>query len=352
MILKGQQGGWLPNFPCWNNYTAAMIGDHVTAFIASAYNRGIRNYDVHAAYPLMRTNAFESPKNFYDYKNGLGRRALTSYLKYGFIPMEDSVQEAFHKKEQVSRTLEYAFDDYALSTIAKALGKKDDYQKLYQRSLNYKNVFDKSVGMVRGRYSNGKWFESFHADERESYITEGTPRQYSFYVPHDIAGLTQLMGGKKSLENALGNLFIKNEYWHGNEPGHQIPFMYNYTNTPWKTQQQVRKILNEEYSDGPGGLSGNDDAGQMSAWYVFAAMGFYPVNPVSTEYALCSPLFDRIKLKVSNGKTFEIIVHKSSNHAIFIQKSTWNGKPFNKYFITHKMIVEAGKLELWLTNQP
>ena len=351
MILKGQQGGWLPIFPCWNNYTAAMIGDHVTAFIASAYNKGIRNYDVDAAYALMRKNAFETPENFEDYKNGLGRRALTSYLKYGFIPMDDSVQEAFHKKEQVSRTLEYAFDDYALSTIAKSLGEKNEYQKLHQRSLNYKNVFDRSVGMVRGRYANGKWFESFHVDERESYITEGTPRQYTFYVPHDVTGLTQLMGGKKSLENALDSLFIKNEYWHGNEPGHQIPFMYNYTNAPWKTQQQVRKILSEEYSDGPGGLSGNDDAGQMSAWYVFASIGFYPVNPVSTEYALCSPMFDRINMKLSNGKTFAIIVRKSSDNSVFIKKSTWNGKPFNKYFITHRMITAGGELELWLTDQ-
>jgi predicted alpha-1,2-mannosidase len=351
MILKGQQGGWLPIFPCWNNYTAAMIGDHVTAFIVSAYNKGIRNYDVNAAYSLMRKNAFETPKNFEDYKNGLGRRALTSYMKHGFIPIEDSVQEAFHKKEQVSRTLEYAFDDYALSTIAKALGKKDDYQKLHQRSLNYKNVFDKSVGLFRGRYSNDKWFESFHADERETYITEGTPRQYTFYVPHDVTGLTQLMGGKKILENALDSLFVKNEYWHGNEPGHQIPFMYNYTNAPWKTQEQARKILSEEYSDGPGGLSGNDDAGQMSAWYVFSAMGFYPVNPVSTEYALCSPLFDKIKLKVNQEKTLEIITHKQSRNSIFIHRSTWNGKPFNKYFITQKMIVGGGKLELWLVDQ-
>lgn len=351
MILKGQQGGWLPIFPCWNNYTAAMIGDHATAFIASAYNKGIRNYDINAAYALMQKNAFETPKNFEDYKNGLGRRALSSYLKYGYIPMEDSVQEAFHKKEQVSRTLEYAFDDYALSTVAKALGKKDDYEKLYQRSLNYKNVFDPLSGMVRGRYTNGKWFESFHPDERESYITEGTPRQYSFYVPHDVAGLIQLRGGKKSLENALDSLFMKNEYWHGNEPGHQIPFMYNYTNAPWKSQQQVRKILSEEYSDGPGGLSGNDDAGQMSAWHVFAAMGFYPVNPVSTEYALCSPLFDKVKLKLNNGKTFEIIVHKSSDNSMLIQKTKWNGKPFNKYFISHEMIIEGGKLELWLDDQ-
>ncbi|MGZ3955083.1 MAG: GH92 family glycosyl hydrolase [Flavisolibacter sp.] len=352
MILKGQQGGWLPIFPCWNNYTAAMIGDHVTAFIASAYNKGIRNYNLNAAYALMRKNAFETPRNFDDYKDGLGRRALTSYLKYGFIPLEDSVPFAFHKKEQVSRTLEYAFDDYALSTIAKALGEKVDYHLLRQRSLNYRNVFNTSVKMVRGRFANGTWASSFHADERESYITEGTPRQYTFYVPHDVKGLIHLMGGTKSFETALDSLFLKNEYWHGNEPGHQIPFLYDYTDAPWKTQQQVRKILNEEYSDGAGGLSGNDDAGQMSAWYVFAALGFYPVNPVSDEYLISSPLFDKTSINVGGQKPFEIIVHKTSKDAIFIQKMKWNNEDYNKYSIKYSMIVHGGLLEIWLDERP
>jgi predicted alpha-1,2-mannosidase len=352
MILKGEQGGWLPIFPCWNNYTAAMIGDHVTAFIASAYNKGIRGYDVNMAYALMGQNAFETAKDFNGYKSGMGRRALTSYLKYGFIPMEDSVPEAFHKKEQVSRTLEYAFDDYALSVVAKGLNETDDYKKLYQRSFNYKNVFDQSVGMVRGKYENGKWFESFHPDMREVYITEGTPRQYTLYVPQDVPGLAKLMGGTKFLENSLDSLFAKNEYWHGNEPGHQIPFMYNYTASFWKTQSEVRKILNEEYRDGPGGLSGNDDAGQMSAWYVFAAMGFYPLNPVSGEYLLCSPLFDKVSIQLPGKKKFEIICHKASTNAKFISKAMLNGNVYNKNFITHKQIVQGGKLELWLVESP
>ncbi|MFC0772907.1 GH92 family glycosyl hydrolase [Terrimonas alba] len=352
LILKGEQGGWLPIFPCWNSYTAAMIGDHVTAFIASAYNKGIRNFDVNAAYVLMRKNAFETAKTYEEYKNGMGRRALTSYLKYGFIPMEDSVPEAFHKKEQVSRTLEYAFDDYALSIVAKGLNKTDDYKKLQQRSFNYKKVFDPSVDMMRGRYSNGKWFESFNADKREVYITEGTPRQYTFYVPHDGPGLARLMGGTKQLENALDSLFAKNEYWHGNEPGHQVPFMYNYTASPWKTQKEVRKILREEYSDGPGGLSGNDDAGQMSAWYVFAAMGFYPVDPVSNNYLLCSPIFDKVRLQLQGRKTFELRTHKTSSTAYYIKQVKWNGKPYNGNYITFSMIMQGGKLELWLTDQP
>ncbi len=351
IILKGQQGGWLPIFPCWNSYTAAMIGDHATAFIASAYNNGIRNYDVQAAYQLMRKNAFENA-NAKDYKNGMGRRALPSYLKYGFIPMEDSVPEAFHKKEQVSRTLEYAFDDYALSLVAKGLNKTADYKILQQRSLNYKNVFDKSVAMVRGRNANGEWYPSFHPDLRESYITEGTPRQYTFYVPQDVPGLARLMGGTKQLENALDSLFIKNEYWHGNEPGHQIPFMYNYTAAPWKTQKMVHNILREEYSDGAGGLSGNDDAGQMSAWYVFAAMGFYPLNPVSGEYQLCSPLFDETTIQLSNGKRLQIISRRKSKDAIYIGRVKLNGKLYDKKMIRYSDIMKGGLLEMELLRAP
>lgn len=352
LILKGEQGGWLPIFPCWNSYTAAMIGDHSTAFIASAYAKGIRGYNTEAAYKLMRQNAFTTPKDFSVYVNGMGRRALTSYLKYGFIPMEDSVQEAFHKKEQVSRTLEYAYDDYALSIVAKGLKKKDDYQMLHQRSFNYRNVFDTTVKMVRGRYSNGNWYESFHADKRESYITEGTPRHYTFYVPQDIPGLAKLMGGTKQLENALDSLFAKDEYWHGNEPGHQIPFLYNYTSSPWKTQQVVKKILTEEYSNGAGGLSGNDDAGQMSAWYVFAAIGFYPVDPVSNNYQLCTPLFDEVVIRVTANKTIKLITHKSSAKASYISNVKWNGKLYNKNYITYKMLHQGGTLDIYLQNQP
>ncbi|HEX8316491.1 MAG TPA: GH92 family glycosyl hydrolase, partial [Flavisolibacter sp.] len=351
LILKGQQGGWLPIFPCWNSYTAAMIGDHATAFIASAYSKGIRGYDVKEAYRLMRQNAFVTASSK-DYVNGMGRRALPSYLKYGYIPMEDSVQEAFHKKEQVSRTLEYAYDDYALSVVAKSLKKTDDHKKLQQRSLNYKNIFDPSVGMMRGRHADGRWAASFNPDIREAYITEGTPRQYSFYVPHDVPGLAKLMGGSKTLEHALDSLFLKNEYWHGNEPGHQIPFLYNYTASLWKMQKEVRKILNEEYSDGPGGLSGNDDAGQMSAWYVFAAMGFYPVNPVSGEYQLSSPLFDKITLQLPAGKKLEIVCHKKSSHAVYMTAVKWNGKPYNKNFIRYADLMKGGRLEIELREQP
>jgi predicted alpha-1,2-mannosidase len=351
MILKGQQGGWLPIFPCWNSYTAAMVGDHVSAFIASSWAKGIRDYDVEAAYRLMRQNAFDTPSNE-DYINGKGRRALSSYLQYGYIPMEDSVPEAFHKKEQVSRTLEYAFDDYALSVMAKGLNKTADYTALRKRAFNYWNVFDTTVGLVRGKYIDGHWYQPYNADKREPYITEGTPRQYTFYVPQDVNGLAGLMGGAKALENALDTLFASNEYWHGNEPGHQIPFMYNYTASPWKTQQVVRNILKEEYSDGPGGLSGNDDAGQMSAWYVFAAIGLYPVDPISGEHILCSPIFEKVILQLPGNKKLQIVCHNKTATAGYIQQVRLNGKTYQKNFIKYADLMKGGVLDLYLQEQP
>ncbi|WP_343700934.1 GH92 family glycosyl hydrolase [Chitinophaga sp.] len=346
MILKGEQGGWLPIFPCWNNYTAAMIGDHVTAFIASAWNKNIRGYDAEKAYALMRRNAF-NPAPAEDYKNGKGRRALDSYLQYGYVPLEDGVPDAFHKNEQVSRTLEYAYDDYALSIVAAGLGKKADQQALAKRAQNYRNIFDRRQGLMNGRSATGSFYTPFHPDKKLSFITEGTPRQYTFYVPHDIKGLQALMGGEKAFENALDSLFLKNEYWHGNEPGHHIPFLYNYTASPYKTQRVVKRILEEEYSNGTGGLSGNDDAGQMSAWYVFAAMGLYPVDPVSGEYQLCTPLFERIRLKLPNGKTMEITVKGGGDH---IRSIRINGRTHAGMSITHAMLTAGGKMEITTGN--
>ncbi|MFT4156103.1 GH92 family glycosyl hydrolase [Parafilimonas sp.] len=351
LIWKGQQGGWLPIFPCWNSYTAAMTGDHSAAFIASAYTKNIRNYDAPEAYRLMRQNAF-TVADEKDYADGKGRRALASYLKYGYIPIEDSVPLAFHKKEQVSRTLEYAYDDYTLSVMAKALGKKDDYAALYKRAFNYKNVFDPNHKLVNGRYADGSWYKGFNADVRPFFITEGTPRQYTFYVPQDVPGLAGLMGGRKALENALDSLFLKGEYWHGNEPGHQIPFMYNYTASPWKTQKAVRQILNDEYSDGPGGLSGNDDAGQMSAWYVFAAIGFYPLDPVSGNYLMCSPLFDSVAIRLPGNKMFKIICHKANDAALYISRAELNGTGYTNNYLQHKDIINGGELHIWLQSKP
>lgn len=266
--------------------------------------------------------------------------------------MEDSIPNAFHKKEQVSRTLEYAYDDYALATIAKDLGKKADYETLIKRAFNYKNVFNPEEKMVRGRYANGEWYKPFYADHREPYITEGTPRQYTFYVPQDVPGLAKLMGGRKALENHLDSIFAKNEYWHGNEPGHQIPFMYNYTAAPWKAQKHVKNILDNEYSDGPGGLSGNDDAGQMSAWYVFASLGIYPLDPVSGFYMLSAPQFENTTVTLTNGKNIQLIAHRKTKKSSFISSVKVDGKPYTKTYINHATLVKDAKIEFYLTDQP
>ena len=352
LILKGQQGGWLPIFPCWNSYTSEMVGDHCSSVIASAYLKGIGRFNAGEAYRLIRQNAFDTPASKDDYMEGKGRRALNSYLKYHYIPVEDSVPDAFHKKEQVSRTLEYAYDDYAVAMMAKKLGKAADYKQLIKRAGYYSNVFDKGTGMVRGRHADGTWVSPYAPDNKAYYITEGTPRQYTFYVPQDVPGLARLMGGAGGLENALDSIFAKNEYWHGNEPGHQIPFMYNFTASPWKTQREVRHILATEYGDGPGGLSGNDDAGQMSAWYMFGAMGLYPLNPVSGQYLLSSPIFDKITIRLGNGKIVEVVTHKTSKTAQYIHAVKWNRQVFNNNYITYDTIVKGGRLDIYLQEQP
>jgi len=352
LMTMGDQGGWLPIFPCWDNYTSEMVGDHTSSVITSAYLKGISKDNVQNAYRLMRQNAFDQPKNWKDYVDGKGRRALDSYLKYGYIPLEDSVKEAFHKMEQVSRSLEYNYDDFALSQMAKKLGKTDDYNTLTKRAMYYKNLFDPSVGFVRGRMRDGTFTKHFNPDSTQTYITEGTPRQYTFYVPQDVPGLAKLMGGRDKLESALDDLFAKNEYWHGNEPGHQIPFMYNFTAQPWKTQKAVRTILYGEYSNGPGGLGGNDDAGQMSAWYMFASMGFYPLNPISGQFLLCSPIFDNVTINLTNGKKLQVVTHKKSKNSMYINVVKWNGQAYSKNYITYANIMKGGTLDIYLQDEP
>jgi len=351
-ITKAEQGGWLPIFPCWNSYTAAMIGDHVTSCITDAYLKGIQGIDIEKGYRYMLKNAMETPAKFEDYKNGMGRRALTSYLKYCYIPDEDSVNEAHHKMEQVSRTLEYAYDDFVLAQLALKLNKKEDYTKLMKRATNYKNVFDTKIGFVRGRHANGEWVSNFTANKKMYYITEGTPWQYLWYAPHDVHGLISLLGGRDKFVQKLDTLFEKGLYWHGNEPGHQIPYLYNYAGSAWKSQQVIHQILKEEYSTGAGGLSGNEDCGQMSAWYIFSSMGFYPVCPGVPQYVIGSPSFSSVKIHLENGKTFTIKAENYDENAIYIQSATLNHKAYNKTYINHSDIQDGTVLILKMGDKP
>ena len=389
LVNMYKEGGWMPIFPCWNSYTAAMIGDHSGVALADAYVKGIRSFDAKTAYEGMRKNAFESPKTFEEYKNGMGRRALNSYLKYGYIPMEDSVKEAFHTNEQTSRTLEYAFDDFAVAQLAKALAEscsveaKDgsytrqslttDYAELMRRSENWRNVINPKTGWADGRHQNGKWEDNTDLVHRKSYITEGATCHYTWYVPQNIQGLFNVIN--KSVDKAakclnrnvqgisqsdtmsavvsrLDKMFDEGLYWHGNEPCHQVAYLYDAAGAPWKTQQRIHHILNTEYNDTPGGLSGNDDAGQMSAWYVFSAIGFYPVCPSTPYYYIGTPSFDKVTFNLENGKKFEIQAHGVGDKAFYIQKTLLNGKPMSGYQLSHDDILKGGNLEFWMGERP
>ena len=346
LIFKAEQGGWLPIFPMWNSYTSAMIGDHSTAIIADALAKGFE-FDAEKAYNYMRKNAFETPGDLDEYIDGKGRRALDSYLQFGYIPIEDEVPHAFHRREQVSRTLEYAYNDWAVAQVAQKLGKTDDYNELMARSLNYTYVFDPEKGWVCGRYGDGTFTHEFDADGDMFYITEGTPKHYTWYVPHDVEGLMDLMGGEELFAQKLNALIDNKEYWHGNEPSHQIPYLFNYVGQWQKTQQTVKHILQTEYSTGPGGLSGNDDAGQMSAWYVFGAAGFYPVCPGSNEYQLSSPTFEKVTFNLEKkyypGKNFVLEATPENQYGIFSTVKL-NGKEINPV-INHEDLKKGGKLE-------
>lgn len=352
LVKKAEQGTWLPIFPCWNNYTAAMIGDHATAAIGDAYIKGIKGFDIKTAYQFMRKNAFEVNADQKSYEEGKGRRALASYLQYNYIPLEDSVWQAFHKREQVSRTLEYAYDDFVLAQVAEKLGEKADYETLMKRSKNYQNVIDPKTGYARGRYANGTWIKNFEPfAQRSSFITEGSPAQYTFYVPQDVDGLIKHIGGEKRFIEKLDTLFDQGYYWHGNEPNNQIVYLYPFANQAWKTQEKVRQIIREEYDITAGGMSGNEDGGQMSAWLVFSMMGYYPVCPGTPNYIIGSPTFEETTLNLPNGKTFKIIAKGNSAKTPYIQSATLNGKPFTQNFLTHQQIMAGGILNLKMSSR-
>jgi len=351
-VRKYEQSGWLPMFSAWNSFTQEMIGDHAASIMAEAYVKGVRNFDVEKAYEALVKMAFETPDDYADYADGKGRRALRQYMEYGYIPLEEPVKEAYHGKEQTSRTLEYAYDDYCVALLARALGHDDVAKRLFERSRNYRNVFDPRTGYVNGRHADGRFADGKHADRGHSFITQGTPCQYSWYVPHDVYGLMECMGGRDEYVLRLDSMFSHNRMWHGNEPGHQISFMYNYAGQPWKTQREVRNIMETEYHLGADGLSGNDDSGQMSAWYVFAAVGFYPVCPAGGYYNIASPSFAKAVINIGGGRKFTVVARQASKKNIYIQSATLNGKPYDKNYISHADIAAGGKLEFVMGDKP
>jgi predicted alpha-1,2-mannosidase len=352
LIAMGEQGGFLPIYPAWNSYTSEMIGDHADAVIADAYVKGIRGFDAETAYRLMKRNATELPANHELYLDGRGRRGLDSYLKYGYIPLESHMADAFHRNEQVSRTLEYAYDDWLVGVMANALGHVDDAALFRKRAQNYRNVIDPQTGFARGRNEDGSWVSPFDPGVAQTYITEGLPFQYTFFVPQDLPGLIDLVGGKQAFIGKLDTLFAKGFYDHGNEPSHHIAYLYDNAGVAWKTQQHVRELLDEQYSDSPGGLAGNDDAGQMSAWYCMSALGFYPVTPGSSKYEIGSPLFDDATIGLDSGRKFRIRAAGVSAGKQYIRSATLNGVPLNRYWIDHSEIISGGELVFEMSSKP
>tara|TARA_B100000809_G_C15125388_1_gene526029 strand:- start:1431 stop:3128 length:1698 start_codon:yes stop_codon:yes gene_type:complete len=310
--------------------------------------KGIRGYDTEKALNAMKHSAT---------RNKLG---LETYKEFGFIPVEE-------ESESVSKTLEYAYDDWTIAQMAKAMGQDDTYKSYTQRAQYYKNIYDPETQFMRGRFRN-TWFAPFDPYEVNFNYTEANSWQYSFYVPQDVSGFINLLGGKDKLEAQLDELFtaevntsgrqqvditgLIGQYAHGNEPSHHMAYLYNFVNTPHKTQERVHQILTELYTNTPDGISGNEDCGQMSAWYVFSSMGFYPVTPGSNQYIIGTPLFDKATINLESGKQFTIATNNLSDANIYVESVYLNGKQLNQSFISHEDIVAGGTLEFKMTDNP
>jgi predicted alpha-1,2-mannosidase len=351
LIAKGEQGGFLPIFPAWNSYTTEMTGDYAGAIMTDAYVKGIRGFDAEAAYRLMKKNATETPSPEL-YQGGRGRRALESYLKYGYIPLEDHVPYAFHKDEQVSRTLDYAYNDFEVSALAAALGHTEDAAFFAKRSESWRNVIDPAVGFARGRHADGTWATPFDAAKPASYITESTPYVDTFFVPQDIPGLITTLGGPEAFVKKLDGLFGSGTYDQGNEPSHHIAYLYDDAGVPAKTQFHVHDIMTRLYLNTTGGLIGNDDAGQMSAWYVMSAMGFYPVTPGTPRYAIGTPHFDAMTVRVGGGKSLHIVAHGAEAGKFYVRSVRLNGRLLDRMYLLHDEVVGGGELVFEMSDQP
>ena len=340
-LKKFKEGGIMPIWDLSANYTNTMIGYHGVSVIADAYLKGIKDYDVDLAFKAMKHSANQD------------HFGLNSYKNLGYVPVET-------ESESVSKTLEYAYDDWTIAMMGKSLGELEDYKTFLQRAQNYKNVFDPNTNFMRGRFNN-KWYAPFDPYEVNFNYTEANSWHYSYYVPHDISGHIALVGGKSNYETMLNNLFsastktsgrnqsditgLIGQYAHGNEPSHHMAYLYNFINKPHKTQEKIRQILDEQYSNKPNGISGNEDCGQMSAWYVFSALGFYPVTPGTSQYIIGSPIVKSAVINLENGKTFTITAPNNSPSSQYIKEVSLNNSPLLNSYFTHNDIMKGGVLE-------
>ena len=348
-LVQYEQGGRLPVWELAANETDTMIGYHAVSVIADAAVKGIDGFDLQKAFAAMKHSA--------ELRN---HRGLGPYIDKGFLEMEE-------ERESVSKVLEYAYDDWCIAEVAKMLGRTDDYLRYSARAQSYKNVFDPVSGFMRAR-SNGNWVEPFDPREVTFAFTEANSWQYTFFAPQDVSGLIELMGGRQKFAQKLDDLFaadarttgreqvditgMMGQYAHGNEPSHHMAYLYNYVGQPWKTQSRVRRIMEEFYKPEPDGLIGNEDCGQMSAWYVLSAAGFYPVTPGSTVYAIGTPLFPEARFNLENGKSFVVRARDVSERNVYIQSARLNRKTYNKSFLLHEDLMAGGELVFQMGPMP
>jgi predicted alpha-1,2-mannosidase len=347
--------GLLPVWVLHGNETNCMTGYHAVPVVTDAILKNIGGFDVNKAYAAMKKSSMQDI------------RGTKAYRMYGYLPQDSA-------SYSVTVTLEYAYDDWCIAQVAKKLNKMTDYNYYINRSMAYKKLFNPATGFMQGKNSDGKWlpnFDPYNSDhfQRSAIYIEGNAWQHSWFVPHDIQGLINAHGGRQAFTNKLDSLFTENsdlhgsnvsldisgligQYAQGNEPSHHIPFMYNYAGQPWKTQYWVREIMDSLYNNTPLGLCGNEDCGQMSAWYVFAAVGLYPCNPSSGQYVFSSPLMNEATISVGNGKYFTIKAINNSKENKYIQSIKLNGKSYDKIYITHAQLQQGGMLEFVMSATP
>ena len=349
------QHGRLPVWNFWGGETDMMLGYHSVPVIVDAYLKGIGGFDAEKALDACIATAND------DEYRGIGLYKSLGYVPYNVVDPYNS------ENWSLSRTLEYAFDDYCIAVMADKMGKKELANEFYKRSQNYKNTYNPATGFFQPRDDKGNWQPDFKPEEYTPHISESNAWHYFWSVQHDIPGLISLTGGKEAFSAKLDSMFTvgpkENEelplfstgmigqYAHGNEPSHHVIYLYNKVGQPWKTAKYAHEVLTKLYKNTPDGLCGNEDMGQMSAWYVLSAMGFYPVNPVSGQYEIGSPLFNQVKISLPEGKAFTLTAKNLSDENIYVKSVTIDGKPWNKSYITHQQIIDGANVELEMTSE-
>jgi predicted alpha-1,2-mannosidase len=352
MLAIYKQQGSLPVWHLMGNETNTMVGYSAVTVIAEAMMKGFNGFDTNLAYEAMKSTAMQDKRG-------------TKFVKdRGYIPADSTA-------ESVSMGLEYAIADWSLAQVAQKLGKKDDYAYFSKRGQYYKNYYDSKAGFMRGRLSENEWrtpYTPFISIHEHGDFTEGNGWQYTWLVPQDVEGLVQLLGGEKAFNTKLDSLFIAKgdmgakasndisgligQYAHGNEPSHHVTYLYNYTGQPWKTAEKVRFILDDFYTDKPDGIIGNEDVGQMSAWYVLSALGFYPVNPANGLYVFGSPVINEATIKLAGDKKFHLVVKNNGPANKYINAMQLNGVTHNKTYFSHKDLVKGGELVITMGDKP